>query len=320
MVKLKIEQKESISIFSCPKPFIGHNDIIQRNAITSWTLLKPRPEITLLGNEKGTKKICDEMKLRHIPEIDYNEFGKPILSDIIEKGRRAATNNILCYINADIILFTDLMTAIKNVNSRKSKFLIIGKRWNLNTDKPIDFTKGWERFVKSAAYKECKGGRLNSFNGIDYFVFHKYLWKQIPPFCIGRPANDWWLVYNAHSEKVAVVDVSRVVMAVHQNHERAQDFSYGPEALLNYKLAGDTKKLARNGTIASATHILTKNGLRKALINKERIISSRVFLDFFMYLGKIGGYLKKHSPYIYEILKPVKENLYELFLPRRYGD
>lgn len=45
-----------LTIFSYPKPFKGHIDVIQRNAINSWTLLNPKPEIILACDEEGTKE------------------------------------------------------------------------------------------------------------------------------------------------------------------------------------------------------------------------------------------------------------------------
>lgn len=53
-----------ITIFSTPKPFRGHFEIIQRNAIQSWLRLRPGCEIILLGNDEGTA----EFNLRHVAE------------------------------------------------------------------------------------------------------------------------------------------------------------------------------------------------------------------------------------------------------------
>jgi len=43
-----------LTLFALPKPFRGRNGIIQQNAIRSWTLLEPTPEIILFGDEFGT--------------------------------------------------------------------------------------------------------------------------------------------------------------------------------------------------------------------------------------------------------------------------
>ncbi len=61
---------------------------------------------------------------------------------------------------------------------------------------------------------------------IDYFVFSRGLYyQQIPEFVVGRPGWDNWLLWYPLSIGVPVVDASRVVRAVHQNH----DYGYHPE-------------------------------------------------------------------------------------------
>ena len=42
-----------ITIFSTPKPFSGHNEIIQRNALQSWKRLHQDIEILLFGDDEG---------------------------------------------------------------------------------------------------------------------------------------------------------------------------------------------------------------------------------------------------------------------------
>ena len=45
-----------LTIFSVPKPFRAYrND--SANAIHSWTLLAPRPEIILLGDDEGAARL-----------------------------------------------------------------------------------------------------------------------------------------------------------------------------------------------------------------------------------------------------------------------
>ena len=51
------------TIFTIPKPFQGHIGTIQRNAIQSWTLLHPRPEIILFGSEAGTAQVAAELRV-----------------------------------------------------------------------------------------------------------------------------------------------------------------------------------------------------------------------------------------------------------------
>ena len=77
-----------LTIFSCPKPFRGHVDITQKNAIRSWLFLDPRPDVILLGNDEGVGETARELGVRHIPDVECNEFGTPLLSSIFEEARK----------------------------------------------------------------------------------------------------------------------------------------------------------------------------------------------------------------------------------------
>src|SRR5712691_9090902 len=96
-----------LTIFALPKRFRGHFGVIQRNAISQWARLRPRPEILLFGNEEGTGEIALELGVRHIPEMKCNEYGTPLLSDLFAKAHALASHDILCYVNADIMLLGD---------------------------------------------------------------------------------------------------------------------------------------------------------------------------------------------------------------------
>jgi len=75
-----------LTLFATPKAFRAHTGIIQRNAITSWTRLNPRPEIILFGDDEGTSAIARELGLRHVPEIAHNHTGAPMLDDLFAKA------------------------------------------------------------------------------------------------------------------------------------------------------------------------------------------------------------------------------------------
>ncbi|MEM4297001.1 MAG: glycosyl transferase family 2, partial [Nitrososphaerota archaeon] len=62
-----------ITLFACPRSFTDeHIALIQTKAIQSWLLLEPRPQIILLGNEKGVKEISQEYDIEHIPDIEVS--------------------------------------------------------------------------------------------------------------------------------------------------------------------------------------------------------------------------------------------------------
>lgn len=255
-------QQNVVTIFAIPKPFHGHIGIIQRNAIISWTLLQPRPEIILFGNEPGIAEIAQEFGLRHIPEIQRNEYGTPLLSDLFIQGQNQAAHDIVVYINADIILTKDFMPVVQKVSAQSENFLIIGQRWDVNIHTALDFSNPlWENQLRELT---AHSGTLHPATGIDYFVFKKSLWPEIPPFAIGRTYWDCWLVYSALTTAYPVVDATQTLMVIHQNHDYShlqggeKEAWEGIEAQRNQSLAN--KKMA---FISHATWQLTPSGLEQ---------------------------------------------------------
>ena len=52
-----------ITFFTTAKPFTGHNGIIQRNALASWTRVCPDAEVILFGDEEGAAETARELGL-----------------------------------------------------------------------------------------------------------------------------------------------------------------------------------------------------------------------------------------------------------------
>lgn len=275
-----------LTIFTVPKPFRAHIGIIQRNAIESWTLLEPKPEIILFGNEKGTAEIAREFRIRYISDRICNESGIPLIGDIFQRAREVAENNILAYVNADIILMSDFMRAVERIKDKK-KFLMVGQRWDFDIREELNFENpNWETELRE---KVLKSGKLHSKTGIDYFVFNKGLYKKIPPFVI-RTIWDEWLLYEAWRQGIKIIDATHMIMSIHQNHRylNAYDELFDPweskEAKRNLKLAGGYRHCF---TIKDATHVLTPEGLKPvpkmSLIRRLEILP---YVGFFVRQGK----------------------------------
>ena len=251
-----------LTMFGIPKPFAGKFEIIQRNAIQSWTRLLPRCEILLFGDEKGTKEVAAEFGIRHIPTVKRNEFGTPLLNSVFTQAEREATQPVLCFINSDIILMNDFCKAVQQVLEEKTQFLLIGRRWNIAINEIMRFENGWEAELRVRLKTR---GRLDDNTAIDYFAFRPGLWPNIPSFAIGRPQYDNWLVYQANHSNIPVIDLTGSVIAVHQDHSRAhadgvEGLRRGPEGQRNLALAGG---YTRGHTIWDAKYKLTSRGLRK---------------------------------------------------------
>ena len=97
--------------WSAPKPFTNpHIAMIQRNAIRSWTLL-PDVEVILLGEETGLAEAAKELGVKHLPNVVRNESGTPLISSMFQLARENSNSELLCIINADMILMPDFVDA-----------------------------------------------------------------------------------------------------------------------------------------------------------------------------------------------------------------
>lgn len=253
-----------LTIFTTPKPFRGHIGVIQTNAIQSWVLLRPEPEVILFGSEEGTAEVASRFGIRHIAEVECNEYGTPLVSSIFSIAQDVASHQLMCYVNADIILISDFLTAIRQV--QRQSFLIVGQRWDVDVKEPVDFDKpDWEACLRTRVTEE---GKLHPKSGIDYFVFSRGLYNDIPPLAIGRGVWDNWLIYRARSLKAPVIDATEAITAIHQNHDYSHHtggimgIQEGPERKRNIELMGGVDHAF---SLDYATWILTPKDIRRAL-------------------------------------------------------
>jgi len=251
-----------LTLFTTAKPFIEHFGVIQRNAITSWTLLHPDVEIILFGDEEGYAEAAKDLGIRHEPDLRKNESGTILVSSMFERGQAIAKHDLLCYVNCDIVLLPDFRAALEKVKQKEQRFLMIGRRWDMEIAEPLPFDRpGWAQELRERALRT---GRRRNADWIDYFAFSRGTFGKIPDLAVGRTCWDNWLVWKVMASGHAVVDASPVVVAVHQNH----DYSHHPrgavgvwtgeEMARNFALTGGVKHLH---TIAHAPFRLTASGI-----------------------------------------------------------
>jgi hypothetical protein len=251
-----------LTLFCCPKPFRGLSFGAQRNAIQSWLQLKPTPEVFLVGDEEGVQEAARDFQVRHLQEVARNSFGTPLVNSVFRLAEEAAMYEILCYINADIILMSDFIDGIRRVVREMPRSLMVGRRWNLDLKEAIDFNSDWEQRLKTLVVRR---GKLYPHFGIDYFVFPKGVWGGIPPFAIGRPGWDNWMLYRARSLNLPIIDLTQTTTVVHQNH----DYSHHPGGRVGAMKGEESKRnreLAGEGplvySLLDAQYCLTRKGIK----------------------------------------------------------
>ena len=283
------ELAPSITIFTIPKPFVGHIGLIQTNAIHSWRQLGI--EVLIGGDEAGAAETARTLGAVELGPLERSEFGTPRLDHLFDLAHERASGEILVYVNCDILLFDDFVQAIERLSEISGAFLAIGRRWDLDLDRPLDLSEVDSRshFLNQAR----RSGRLAPTVCKDFFAFPRSFFRELPPFLVGRGNWDNWMVSEAKRQRLPVVDLTRIVTAVHQNHDyrhlgtgRLGAYVTGPEAKHNERVGGGRHLISG----ASADWELTPRGeLRRRRGNDL----SRFLADLPRFSGLLASFLTR---------------------------
>ncbi len=281
--------------------------MIQRNAIKSWTLL-PDVEVILLGEETGLAEAARELGVKHIPNVARNDSGTPLISSMFQLARENSNSDLLCIINADMILMPDFVEAAKQAVKLKDKFVLLSQRWDLDITQPIKFTNGWQDTLRNTVYAS---GFLHRPAGSDFFLFPLSSFLEVPAFTIGRAGWDNWMIYKARKAGRAVIDCTPSIMIVHQNHDYShlpggKPHHEHPDTNENIRLAGGQANIRY--TILDSTHQLANGKLIR-----PRMKYLRFMRKFELFLRAIFFFLPENM--IENIARPKrwKKRIQKLF-------
>ena len=249
-----------LTLFSVPKPFRGHIGDIQRNAIASWQALRPDVQVVLVGDDEGVEEAALEAGVEHVGSLELSRRGTPRLDSAFELVGQVARQPLWCYVNGDIVLLDDFLPAVRRVARRFGDFLMVGESRDLalTAAAPV----GDAEFRRALRGRALREGRLRGYAALDYFVFPRGHFGELPPFLIGRACFDNWLVWKAR-QNGPVIDVTRAVVSVHQSHDYGHvaggldEAYYGEEAKRNEMLAGGRSHIY---TLYDASHRLPSRG------------------------------------------------------------
>ena len=260
-----------LTIFSAPKPFTQpHIAQIQRNAFRSWIALGDEVEIVLLGDEIGLAETAKELGVIHLPEVECNSVGTPLVSSMFTLARQENDLPLLACINADILLMPDFLSTANLVQNLAEHFLVVGQRYDLDVQDDMNFASDWAEILRE---RIRISGRLHPPAGSDYFLFPRNCYKEIPAFAIGRAGWDNWMIFHGRQQGWPVIDVTAMVTIAHQNHDYShlpggQTHYRLPETFENIRLAGGKRTIFH---LEDASHRLTAAGLHPIPLSGRKL-------------------------------------------------
>jgi len=258
------------TIFTFPRPFKSPFNTPQLNAINSWKKIHKDIEIYLINDELNTaKEFAIKNKIKCI-DGKFSKYGSPLLKDAIQSINSVARNDIILFINTDIVYVDGIKRTIDVVLNNFDKYFIVGRRVDCDIDYEISFNN--EDYQKKLITM-YKNGDMHGLSGLDYWVFPKNSFNEIPDFVIGKPGYDNWLLAESKRTSIPVIDASNTIRILHQNHYYPQkkSDSYKIEYDENLKKAGDLLGSLRNSDFVVDNSFLLKN--------------PSIFYQFFDYLN-----------------------------------
>ena len=285
-----------LTLFTTPKPFKDpHIITIQRNALRSWQALGDEVEVLVIGNDEGVAENTRELGVRHIPEVRCNTHGTPLISSMLEQARAHSDSPYLAIVNTDIILFPDILKAVRAAAAAFECFVMIGQRWDMDVTSELEAgAQAFAQFKKDVKTK----GNLHPPMGSDYFLFPRECYASIPDFAIGRAGWDNWFIFKSRWEGWALVDATKDVTIVHQSH----DYRHLPGGQAHYRLPETEENVEQAGgyhtifTMADAQYNLVKGRVERRSLTWERFARefeplTRLHSHF---LGKLSYFI--HNP------------------------
>jgi hypothetical protein len=250
-----------LTIFTAPKPFLDpHIATIQRNAIRSWRQLGPEVSIILHGDDPGVAEAAAEFGCIHVPDVACSEKGVPYIDDMFHRTRQISDAPVLAIINTDIILFPDFLETSRTTAANFEKFVLVGRRWDLDVMEELDFGSGWEARLRA---ENLKHGELHKPSGSDYFLFSSNTLLKVPKFTIGRAGWDNWIIHHSLHQPWTTLDASADITIIHQNH----DYSHLPDGKSHYKHPESKRNVEIGG---GGKHLSDLRDMDFALVNGRR--------------------------------------------------
>ena len=254
-----------LTIFTIPKAFEGRSGMLQANALRSWCRL-PDVEVVLFGDDPGVAEFASTMDVKHEPVIETTDHGTPLISGAFTRVLELTSSPFLCYANADILLFEDFVATPRMVPARE--FLAVAQRCNVDVEGELKLDSDAD--VSEFRARVSERGVPEPPWGSDVFVWPRHISWDMPPFAVGRPPWDNWMIYRAREMGMPVVDVTGSALVVHQNHDyghvplrRGRAWS-GPETDRNRALVPNLDLVEHIGHLDGVTHVLRGGQLKRA--------------------------------------------------------
>ena len=257
-----------VCLVALPKPFIGEAADLQETALKSWQEIDGL-DILLVGNESDLATIPEgyDVKTRFISPVEDHRRDSvlPYFSQVLDTVPAESDYDTIVYLNADIVLPRDFVDRLQLSEVHREcgrGFLITGRR--IEMQEGVSFARGSDFYPFLS--ENMNSWNVGRFDHMDYFVFKRGIFSELPPLIVGRGAYDNALVAYCLRGRVPVIDASEGLPVIHPFHGHGhqkggkKEVYDGNDAMLNRKRHDI---IHSPPTLFEAGLILGEKGLRR---------------------------------------------------------
>nr|XP_034336235.1 uncharacterized protein LOC117692484 isoform X2 [Crassostrea gigas]XP_034336236.1 uncharacterized protein LOC117692484 isoform X2 [Crassostrea gigas] len=201
----------------------NETDLIRNNTVRNWSLFSPYLYPILFTNDTGLKRDVRAMGWDSLPII-HSGKGVPVLKHMYLDAMKKIESPLYAFVNGDILFTQSLLEILVSVLHsdlyQNGTVLVVGRRTNV-----LNVKRKTASSFQDLANVSVKIGSLFTPWGLDYFITSKtFPWRDMPDVVIGRVGYDNFLVVESNKRKIAVIDATKTLLAVHQTTKKGGNF------------------------------------------------------------------------------------------------
>mmetsp|Transcript_28819 Transcript_28819/g.46626 ORF Transcript_28819/g.46626 Transcript_28819/m.46626 type:complete len:644 (-) Transcript_28819:173-2104(-) len=236
------------------------------NSFQTWTALVAPSQVVVLVELQST---CNFLQKRFpgiscvAKDCSHPEFGLPTLSCVFAHLFPFVSEDVVVWVNGDILLFDDFGRMMKEVfrpNGEFANAVVVGQRTDIELTKYMDLRT---QEARDSLFREAEYGDLHGEYGIDFFAARKSAFSKFEmlPLLMGTHRWDNWLLsqYIVRKEMM-VIDATNAVRVVHQGSKEKGESHHRGGADWNQQLVEEhSSKRYRLGSTSRAPYYLAKD-------------------------------------------------------------
>jgi hypothetical protein len=255
-----------IFVTSC-KPITNESlSIIQKNSIDSWLSLDIEKKILIINKDQSVKNLFRDSNVTIIEDYECsNHSDIPTWRTMRDKAVTIADkDDIIVWVNSDVMFDKSLVETINVVRNEVDDFVLVGQKLD------------WQNFYNLKDFSrisELTPMNLHGEWAIDYFIFKKNAFENVPPFFIARMRFDNFLMNKAINEYTAI-DCTETILCVHHRHDYGQNIDsifsqvYETDFWQNEQKVNDSLIFGNLSNIKGC-NFFTKKENQKIIISKK---------------------------------------------------